>query len=132
MGSSKHPRKAERVRRRKRRPKSEQSSTPDAELRAAAIRSLEKIYAVADVLYRALRGVDLHSEDPRARVLRECIIDDIGRTLDILIGLPIDRAPHFNEFVPYDQRAACDRERRTDGQAAPDLAPAEAFVRRND
>ena len=131
MGSSKHLRSVGRARRQKRPPESEQSSTPDAELRAAAIRSLEKIYAVAEVLYSALRGRDLHSEDPRARVLRECIIDDIGRTLDILFGLPVDRAPQFNDFVPYAQRDARESE-RTDGQVEPDPASAEAFVRRND
>lgn len=52
------------------------------------IRSLEKVYAAADVLYRALHRVDdVNLEDSAARVLRECIINDVGRTLDILHAL---------------------------------------------
>lgn len=55
---------------------------------SAAIRFLEGAYAAADVLYRALhRADDVNLEDSAARVLRECIIDDVGRTLDILHAL---------------------------------------------
>ena len=46
------------------------------------------MYAIADVLYRALRRTDdLNLEKSPARVLRESILDDLGRTLDILHGL---------------------------------------------
>jgi hypothetical protein len=54
----------------------------------AVVRSLKTTRAVADVLYRALRGQDLHTEEPTARVLCECIIDPIGSVLDTLHGLP--------------------------------------------
>jgi len=59
----------------------------------AVIRSLETTRSIGDVLYRALRGEnDLNFEEATARVLRESILDELDRVLDMLHGLPRDES----------------------------------------